>query len=753
MLWNTSADQLAVMVPDIQCPTTKSELLSTISKTFDPLGVLAPWLIGGKVLFQRMWKEVPSAKWDDPLPDDLQREVEVWWKNSNNRKVWFPRCMVDVEKPDDAVFHMFCDASKHAYCCALYLVTDGESRLVMAKARLAPLNPNLTIPRLELMAALIGARLMEFVKETLELQAPKVVFWTDSTDVLYWLWNRKPRKVFVENRVANILELTRPHHWRHVKGLDNPADLGTRGVSLSTVSDSEKWWKGPLFLRMQPSCTDVEASELQLSLEAQKENRIESRQTTVATAATTAVSTAGGRERLFDITGCSTLKSVVERTAWVKRFVFNASHSQAERRTGRMTPQERREALEFWIREAQEDRFESEMRCVRQNSLLPAGSPLTKLRPVLNESGVLCAMPRTNEPPLPILPEFAHITTLIIDEAHRRCFHQGTRVTLALLSADYLVRRRSVNRVISTCARCRRYKGLQYQPADGGLPNFRTEPSRPFAKVGLDFFGPLFVDQGTKVWVLLFTCATSRAVHLELVRSQNTEDVRRALRRFFALRSTPEMIFSDNAKTFHALLHHIPRSVTWKFIPEAAPWWGGFWERMVGITKKCLKITLHQCHLSFDELTVILYELAFHLNIRPLTTSDDELLTPAHLLFGVSSIHGVISSGGIHENRVDRAWRHRRRVSDNLIRRWNTEYVATLRSWSVSPRGRPTRLPAVGEVVLVHGEGPRSRWPLARVEALIAGPDGNVRAAFILMRGKKTRRPINKLFQLEAATQ
>ena len=136
-------------------------------------------------------------------------------------------------------------------------------------------------------------------------------------------------------------------------------------------------------------------------------------------------------------------------------------------------------------------------------------------------------------------------------------------MTLALLSAEYLVRRRGVKRIVDTCTTCRRYKGLNYQSEDGGLPSFRTEASRPFAKIGIDFFGPLYVDEGTKVWTLLFTCATSRAVHLELVRSQCLEEVKRALRRFFALRSTPELIYSDNAKTFHALLGHLPRSVTW----------------------------------------------------------------------------------------------------------------------------------------------------------------------------------------------
>ena len=173
---------------------------------------------------------------------------------------------------------------------------------------------------------------------------------------------------------------------------------------------------------------------------------------------------------------------------------------------------------------------------------------------------------------------------------------------------------------------------------------------------------------------------------------------------------------------------------------------------MVGVTKRSLRITLHQCHLSFDELTVVLYELAFHINLRPLTLGDEEPLTPAHFLFGVPSIHGVVGVGYVQEDRVDRAWRHRRRVGDHLAKRWSQEYIAALRAWSVSPRGRPARLPSVGDVVLVHGDGPRSRWPLARVESLILGPDGHCRAAMILMRGRRTRRPVNKLFQLEATT-
>ena len=136
--------------------------------------------------------------------------------------------------------------------------------------------------------------------------------------------------------------------------------------------------------------------------------------------------------------------------------------------------------------------------------------------------------------------------------------------------------------------------------------------------------------------------------------------------------------------------------------------------------------------------------------MRPLTSVDGDLLTPAHLLFGVTSIRGVLHPTGIYCDSLTRAWRHQRRVSDHLVRRWTAEYVSALRSWTVSPRGRPTDVPDVEDIVLVHGEGPRGRWPMARVTGLILGTDGHPRAAYVHMKGKRTRRPLSRLFHLEA---
>ena len=119
LLWSTREDRLAASVPTLPPITTRRELLSTLSKPFDPLGVLSPWLVAGRSLFQRTWTEKPPAGWDEELAPELQRELEAWTRDSSGRAVWFPRA---ARVTEDATYHVFCDASRRAYCCAIYVV-------------------------------------------------------------------------------------------------------------------------------------------------------------------------------------------------------------------------------------------------------------------------------------------------------------------------------------------------------------------------------------------------------------------------------------------------------------------------------------------------------------------------------------------------------------------------------------------------------------------------------------------------------
>ena len=155
------------------------------------------------------------------------------------------------------------------------------------------------------------------------------------------------------------------------------------------------------------------------------------------------------------------------------------------------------------------------------------------------------------------------------------------------------------------------------------------------------------------IYVCLFTCTTTRAVHLEVVSDLSMETLLLAFRRFASRKSLPQVMMSDNALTYMSASEELTRllqsdslstslganGVVWKFIPKKAPWFGGFWERMIGLTKNCLKKVLGRFHISLPVLQTMVVEIEAVLNNRPLTyTSSDvdnpQPLTPAYLLYG-----------------------------------------------------------------------------------------------------------------------
>ena len=122
-------------------------------------------------------------------------------------------------------------------------------RLVASKTRVVPLK-ELTTPRLELMSARILAQLMNTVRNTLQSQVTidGVRFWLDSKTTLSWIRNKGEWKQFVRHRVNEILRLTDKEEWAHCPTLENPADLGSRGVLAPQLKEDELWWLGPRWL-------------------------------------------------------------------------------------------------------------------------------------------------------------------------------------------------------------------------------------------------------------------------------------------------------------------------------------------------------------------------------------------------------------------------------------------------------------------------------------------------------------------------
>jgi hypothetical protein len=328
---------------------------------------------------------------------------------------------------------------------------------------------------------------------------------------------------------------------------------------------------------------------------------------------------------------------------------------------------------------------------------------------------------------------------------------------------------------------CKRHLGKAYdKPKVGSLSRFRVKETPAFSKVGVDFAGPLYAKEGeamVKVYIALFTCCVSRAIYLDLVRSLNASTFMNCLRRFTARNGVPTMIVSDNAKTFKATERALTKlfgslevraylennKLEWQFNLEKAPWWGGFFERLVGTVKRFLRKVLGNAKLTYDELLTTLVEIEGTLNSRPLTYAYDEVgvevLTPSHLIFGrrLSCIPDELTSDGEdNEAGVTRRYRNLAKRRVHFWNRWRREYLVDLRDHHKLSTKNGNRKVGIRDVVLVYEENvKRGKWRVGRIESLVTGRDQEVRGARVKVNTRGTgrtmylNRPLQKLYPIE----
>ena len=161
--------------------------------------------------------------------------------------------------------------------------------------------------------------------------------------------------------------------------------------------------------------------------------------------------------------------------------------------------------------------------------------------------------------------------------------------------------RQCVRNIIRRCVVCKKLSGGHYRaPELPPLLKCRVQEMDPFTVTGIDFTGALYIrapEGETKVYICLFTCASTQAVHLEVVSDLSEETFMQAFRRFSSRKSLPRVIISDNATTFmsaaddlkalfksHTIRENLNnQGVEWRFIPRRVPWYGGYWERLIGL--------------------------------------------------------------------------------------------------------------------------------------------------------------------------
>ncbi|XP_070571795.1 uncharacterized protein [Ptychodera flava] len=227
---------------------TKRDVLSSSATLYDPLGFVAPVHIRAKLFVQSLWKR--GLPWDEPLDAELNSQwIQIAADLNATRKTTINRQYFSGNKDnDDCEVHVFADASTTAYGAVVYLRSSSETSIVMAKARVAPTS-DLSLPRLELMAALIGTRLSKFVINALsgKINITQRYLWSDSQIALYWINSVKKLPIFVSNRVREINGFR--HIYKYCPSADNPADLLTRGITSDQLANSTLWWNGPTWLK------------------------------------------------------------------------------------------------------------------------------------------------------------------------------------------------------------------------------------------------------------------------------------------------------------------------------------------------------------------------------------------------------------------------------------------------------------------------------------------------------------------------
>ena len=786
LVWHTDDDTFKISVKPKDPVLTRRGLLSYVSSVYDPLGIVCPFVLIAKKLFQdetRLKKDWDAAlepsnaakflKWLEMLP--LLREVTI------------PRWMMPGAFKDDwrIELHHFADASSEAYGTASYIrVTDSQGnvtvRFIFGKSRLAPLKA-VTIPRLELMAAVIAVNIDQMLRQELTLSIASSYFWTDSTCVLAYIRNVDRKfSVFVANRVAAIHQSSVPDQWKYVPTALNPGDDASRGVGPAALQ--QRWLNGPEFLYKDEASWPQQHHDVRIQ---DTDPEVKSAARCHHVGETTPVSDASFVSNAEDplcllFRRYSSWYRLKRGVAWIQRFIqWWVNKKQAASRE--ITTDDLERAANAILRYDQIQFFSKEFKELEQNKTVSKSSKVYKLEPFKGKEGLIRVGGRLTHAPISdasknqlLLSQKSHVSMLIVREAHEVARHSGVEYVLSLLRDKYwIVSARSlIKSVIAKCVVCKILYSTPRAQRMGDLPSDRLQSKAvPFTNVGIDAFGPFYVKRGRaqeKRYGLVFTCLVMRAVHIEVLHSLDADSFISALMRFRSRRGQPELIRCDNGTNFVAgsrelatsieewndkVQHHLTQAnIKWVFNPPAASHMGGAWERQIRSIRRILNAVIYNAVLDDERLSTALCEVESIINNRPITSvsadpRDAEPLTPNHLLLLRKGAQLPLGNFTMRDA-YGRRWRHAQYLADRFWKRWIREYISTIQhrqKWL-----QATRDFKVNDIVLVADENtPRNCWPIARITEVFTGRDKHVRSAMVKTRYTTLKRPVTKLCFLE----
>ena len=651
--WDDIRDKLVFHLNEtfedaVNIKPTKRNILSIISTIYDPVGYLQPVTIQLKILFQEICKL--NVGWDEVIDDLMPKWNSICNYLNSLQEIIIDRCYYVYKFHDPIVhyyLHGFSDSSLAAYASCVYLKCVSKSgnisiKFVTAKSRVVPLKKSFTIPRLELLGNFILSKLMSTVYDSLcnEIVISNYFCWTDSQISLSWIKAIKQEfKTFVENRVNTIRKLVAPNLWNYCKTNENPADLVTR-INKRNFIDNNLWWEGPHFLKS----ISIENNILNNNYLINEENgdsfskdfydEIRSNASNVNLITCESTQNVNNIEKIIDIKRYSNFRKLLRVTSWILRFINNIKSKVSGKEsifTLYLNKEELANSKNLWLRANQRELVISDKFTDLQNSL----------RLQLHEDGLYRSTGRLNQGKSlpyslkqPILLNRDHeLTRLIVIDAHLKVNHSGERHTLAEVRNEYWIPRGKsyIKQIIKRCITCRKLNSRPYNyPQSPNLPAVRLNDDICFSGIGVDYSGALYCkdlfhndntdeDDMYKCYIVIYTCASTRGVILDVVPDATGETFINSLKKFISRRGCPQIILSDNGGPFigdETQLFINSRNIKWENNLAKAPWYGGFWERLIGQVKRCLKKVLGRTTLDFYQLQTIIQEIELTLNSR-----------------------------------------------------------------------------------------------------------------------------------------
>ena len=457
--WSVGLDCFRFSIILKDQPLTRREVLATVASVYDPLGFLAPLVLRAKTILQEICNK--GVNWDEPLPEEVRPRWERWKRDLLHLdELQIPQCFEPKTLNGKKTYelHSFADASSSGYGHCSYLRVKDEEKnvqvsLVMGKSRIAPTKIT-TIPRLELTAAVVSAKVAVMVQKELNYANLKQYFWTDSKVVLGYINNDAKRfHTFVANRVQVIRSNTDIKEWRYIDTKNNPADHASRGLNAEELMKSN-WFSGPSLLwEKEIPSTKEEIPNIQIGDQEVK--------------ATVRATTVKEPFSLIDyISRFSSWAKAVGMVSYLKRpFKRNKPKTLAT------TVAERQDAEWHIFKEIRHAAFKNEITSLsqkEQNAKISRQSSLLKLDPFVDEQGLIRVGGRLENSTLPfevkqpiVLPRSSQVTNLIIDHFHKKVTHQGKGMTMNKIRSNglwILGLNATVASYIYKCVQCRRQR-------------------------------------------------------------------------------------------------------------------------------------------------------------------------------------------------------------------------------------------------------------------------------------------------------